>query len=434
MATVIGWLLFVLALMVSIGLHECGHLIPAKKFGVRVSQYMIGFGPTLWSRKRGETEYGLKAIPLGGYIRMIGMFPPNPNGDVEVESLSRTQALVESLRADSLAEINEGEDSRAFYNLSVPKKLTIMAGGPVTNLVLAFVLFTIAFTVIGNPTTTTRVASVVSCVPTAANPDGLLSTDAQCHGSSKTAAALAGISAGDELLFANRKEIATWSDVGVALHDRQGMRTEVSFRSGSTVVTKQVVISTLTTDVLDEQGVPTGAKTDRGFFGISPEIVNIRQPVSFVFPQVGSMIISSVKALGTFPAQVFTTARQLFTSQKRSPTGPISIVGIGQITGEIASAPNVTLSAKAYDFLTLIASVNLFLFLFNMIPVLPLDGGHIGGAIYEGARRVIARIRRKPRPGPVDTAKMWPLAYGVTLLLIAMSLVTVLADILKPIG
>jgi membrane-associated protease RseP (regulator of RpoE activity) len=146
------------------------------------------------------------------------------------------------------------------------------------------------------------------------------------------------------------------------------------------------------------------------------------------------MIFSSVKALGQFPAQVFTTARQLFTSQKRSPSGPVSIVGIGQITGEIASAPNATLSAKTHDFLMLIASVNLFLFLFNMIPVLPLDGGHIGGALYEGTRRVIARIRRKPRPGPVDTAKMWPLAYGVTLLLIAMSLVTVLADIIKPIG
>jgi membrane-associated protease RseP (regulator of RpoE activity) len=434
MLTVIGWVLFLLALMISIGLHECGHLVPAKKFGVRVSQYMIGFGPTLWSRKRGETEFGLKAIPLGGYIRMIGMFPPNPKGEVDASSLSRTQTLVESLRADSLAEIHEGEASRAFYNLSVPKKLTIMAGGPVTNLLLSIVLFTVAFSVIGNPATTTTVASVVACVPTAANPEGLLSTDGQCHGSAKTAALVVGMKPGDRLLTINAKPITAWPDLGAAIRDREGKMTEVSFRSGSIIVIKQVVVSTLVSDVLDANGKPTGAQESRGFLGVSPEIVNERQPLGYVLPQVGSMIVSSVKALGQFPAQVFTTARQLFSSEKRSPNGPVSIVGIGQITGEIASAPNATLSAKAHDFLMLIASVNLFLFLFNMVPILPLDGGHIGGALYEGTRRVVARLRRKPRPGPVDTAKMWPLAYTVTLFLIAMSLVTVLADIIKPIG
>jgi len=434
MLTVIGWILFALALMLSIGLHECGHLIPAKKFGVRVSQYMIGFGPTLWSRKRGETEFGLKAIPLGGYIRMIGMFPPNPKVEVDASMLSRTQTLVESLRADSLAEIQEGEEGRAFYNLSVPKKLTIMAGGPVTNLLLSILLFTVAFSVIGNPATTTTVATVVACVPTAANPEGLLSTDGQCHGSTKTAALVAGIQPGDELLTVNAKSIMAWPDLGASIHDRQGKLTTISFQSGGSVVTKQVIVPAMVTDVLDANGNPTGAQQSRGFLGVSPDIVNERQPLGYVLPQVGSMILSSVKALGQFPAEIFATSRQLFSAEERSPNGPVSIVGIGQITGEIASAPNATLSAKAHDFLMLIASVNLFLFLFNMVPILPLDGGHIGGALYEGARRVVARLRRKPRPGPVDTAKMWPLAYAVTLLLIAMSLVTVLADIIKPIA
>lgn len=432
MSTIIGWVLFVLALMVSIGIHEFGHLIPAKKFGVRVSQYMIGFGPTLWSRKKGETEFGVKAIPLGGYIRMIGMFPPNPKGEVDVESLSRTQGLIESLRADSLAEIREGEEPRAFYNLSVPKKLTVMAGGPVTNLLFAIALFAVAFTVIGNPVVTTQVGAVVECVPTDANPDGLLSTDGQCHGSSKTAALTAGIKTGDELLAVNGKLIEEWRDLGTAVKGRQGKLTEVSFRSGDVIRVKQVVVSTVVLDVVDKNGNPTGDKQERGFLGVSPEVVNQRESIGYVLPEVGRMIVSSVKALGQFPAQVFTTGRNLFSSEERSANGPVSVVGIGQITGQIASAPDTSLGAKARDFLTLIASVNLFLFIFNMIPVLPLDGGHIAGALYEGVRRLIARLRRKPRPGPADTAKMWPLAYVVTLFLIAMSIVTVLADIFKP--
>ena len=434
MSTVIGWVLFALALMVSIGIHEFGHLIPAKRFGVRVSQYMIGFGPTLWSRRKGETEFGVKAIPLGGYIRMIGMFPPNPKGEVDVDSLSRTQALIESLRADSLAEIHVGEESRAFYNLSVPKKLVIMAGGPLTNLLFAVVLFTLAFTVIGNPVITTTVATVVKCVPTEANPDGLLSTDGQCHGSDRTAAALAGIKPGDRLLTVNRASIKNWSDLGVAMKGRQGKLTEVTFASGNATVVRQVVLSQVAIDVLDGSGNPTGAKQERAFLGVSPLLGSHKESLGYVFPEVGRMIISSVKSLGQFPAQVFTTGKQLLTSEQRSPSGPVSVVGIGQLTGQIASAPDESLSTKTRDFLTLIGSVNLFLFIFNMVPVLPLDGGHIGGAVYEGVRRIVARIRRKPRPGPADTAKMWPLAYVVTLFLIAMSIVTVLADIFKPLS
>jgi membrane-associated protease RseP (regulator of RpoE activity) len=432
MSVVFGWVLFALALMVSIGIHELGHLIPAKKFGVRVSQYMIGFGPTLWSRTRGETEFGVKGIPLGGYIRMIGMFPPNPKGTVDKESLSRTQALIESLRADSLAEIRDDEEARAFYNLSVPKKLTIMAGGPVTNLLFAIALFAVTFTVIGNPTVTTQVATVVECVPSDANPDGLLSTDGQCHGSSKTAAFVAGIKPGDVLLSVNGLAINEWMDLGAGVKGRQGKLTEVTFRSGETVQARRVVVSTVSLDVLDANGNPTGKKEERGFLGVSPEIVNQRESLGYVLPEVGRMIVSSVKSLGQFPAQVFTTGSQLLSSEERSPSGPVSIVGIGQITGQIASAPDTSLEAKTRDFLMLIASVNLFLFIFNMIPVLPLDGGHIAGALYEGARRVVARILRKPRTGPADTAKMWPLAYAVTLVLIAMSIVTILADIFKP--
>jgi len=434
MATVLGWVLFGLALMLSIGLHELGHLLPAKRFGVRVSQYMIGFGPTLWSRKKGETEFGVKAIPLGGYIRMIGMFPPNPKGVVDLESLSRTQRLIESLRADSLAEIHEGEENRAFYNLTVSKKLIIMSGGPLTNLMLSTLLFAVAFTVIGNPVLTTRIASVVACVPTTDNPQGLLSTDGQCHGSPATAARVAGMVPGDVLLSVDSRPINSWSDLSTAVGHRGGLQTDVTYRSGATTVARRVTISTLTEDVLDAAGQPTGKKSTRGFLGVSPQLTYERQSSGYVLPQVGSMIVDAAKSLGQFPAQVFATGSNLLDSKPRNPNGPVSIVGIGQMTGQIASAPDESLKSKTRDFLILIASVNLFLFVFNVIPILPLDGGHVAGALYEGLRRVVARVLKRPRPGPADTAKMWPLAYVITLLLIAMSIVTVLADIFKPIG
>src|SRR4051812_14600251 len=147
-----GVLLVVLGVGLSIGLHEVGHLVPAKKFGVKVTQYMVGFGPTLWSVRRGETEYGIKAIPLGGYIRMIGMFPPRPGdaeGMIRVSSTGRFSQLADEARQLSLEEIKPGDEDRVFYKLSVPKKVIVMRGGPVMNLVIAVVLLSGVVTLYG---------------------------------------------------------------------------------------------------------------------------------------------------------------------------------------------------------------------------------------------------------------------------------------------
>ena len=166
---VLGVLFVVLGVGLSIGLHEIGHLVPAKKFGVKVTQYMVGFGPTLWSTRRGETEYGLKAIPLGGYIRMIGMFPPRPGdaeGTIRVSSTGRFTQLADEARQLSLEEIKPGDEDRVFYKLSVPKKVVVMMGGPVMNLVIAVVLLTGLVTLYGQQEVKDGaiVASVSECV------------------------------------------------------------------------------------------------------------------------------------------------------------------------------------------------------------------------------------------------------------------------------
>jgi len=435
MLTLLGILIFAVGLLASIALHELGHMAPAKKFGVKVPQYMVGFGPTLWSRKKGETEYGIKGIPLGGYIRMIGMFPPNPKGVQDREHLGRMGLMIEDARDEVLAEIAPEDEHRTFYRLSVPKKLTVMFGGPFMNLVIATILFTISLSVIGRPEVTTTVSEVIACVPTSANPNGIASTSGTCDGGVSTPAAQIGLSAGDKLLSVNGVEISTWQDLGIALADQAGNVVQVTYlTSTGETVTKNVEVAALESPVINDSGDATGEFTIRGFLGVSPSFDLVQSPISEVPGFMTSVTASSIAALFEFPARVFGLAGDLFTEAPRDPEGPVSVIGIGRISGEIASSESVPAIYKVGDLITLLASVNLFLFVFNMVPVLTLDGGHIAGALYEGARRQIARVRRKPLPGPVDTAKMLPVAYVMSLVLLAMSAIVILADIIKPIA
>lgn len=434
MLTALGILIFAIGLLLSIALHELGHMAPAKKFGVKVPQYMVGFGPTIWSKVKGETEYGLKGIPLGGYIRMIGMFPPNPKGVQDPEKLGRMGQLIESTREEVLAEISPEDEPRTFYRLSVPKKLTVMFGGPFMNLVIATILFTISLSVIGRPVVSTTVSNVVACVPTSANPNGIASTSGTCEGGESTPASEIGLAPGDKLLTVNGVEISAWEDLGTAIGEQAGNVVDVTFLTASgETITKNVEVAALESPVLGDNGDATGEFTIRGFLGVSPSFELEQAPVSEVPGFMATVTASSIAALMEFPARVFGLAGDLFTEAPRDPEGPVSVVGIGRISGQIASSEEVPTLYKAGDLITLLASVNLFLFVFNMVPILPLDGGHIAGALYEGARRQIARVRRKPLPGPVDTAKMLPIAYAMSLVLLAMSAIVILADIIKPI-
>ena len=182
MLEVVGIVLFALLIGVSIALHECGHLIPAKKFGVKVTEYMIGFGPTIWSRKNGETRYGFKLFPLGGYIRMIGMVPPGPDGVGRSMSTGRFATMISDARRQSMEEVGPGDENRVFYRLPVRKRVVIMLGGPTMNLLLAFVLFAIVLVGIGIPGASTSIQSIGTCVPTAASPNGAALPSGVPHG------------------------------------------------------------------------------------------------------------------------------------------------------------------------------------------------------------------------------------------------------------
>ena len=438
MLEVLGILLFALLIALSIALHEVGHLVPAKKFGLRVPDYMVGFGPTLWSKVRGETRYGIKAIPLGGYIRMVGMLPPakdDPQGRSRSMSTGRFATLVAQAREASFDEVLPGDENRLFYKLPVYKRVIIMLGGPTMNLVLAFVFFAIVLVGIGLPQPSLTVAAVVPCTPTLASPSGEALPSGACpQGTVQTPAALAGLQEGDEVVSVGNRTAATWEEVTDWIVANPNTSTTLVVQRAEGQVALPLAIAEVTRPIYDENGAETGESQTVGFLGMRPSFGYVQQPISAVPAFMWDITVRSVQALISLPVRLYELVSDtLIGGQDRAMDGPVSVVGASRLGGEIASMDS-PITAKAATFLGLAASLNLFLFLFNLLPVLPLDGGHVAGALYEGIKRRFARFRGKPDPGPVDTARLLPVAYVVAGVLLAMGAIVIWADIVKPIS
>ena len=445
----LGVLFVALGVGLSIGLHEIGHLVPAKKFGVKVTQYMVGFGPTVWSRRRGETEYGIKAIPLGGYIRMIGMFPPRPGdkpGTLRVSSTGRFSQLADEARQLSLEEIKPGDEDRVFYKLSVPRKVVVMLGGPVMNLLIAVVLLTGILTLYGVATIEdgARVATVSECVVSAKD----AATKTTCAASDpKTPAYTAGVQPGDQIVSVAGEKIRRTADVGRLIRPRVGQSVQI-------VVVRHGVEKTLTATpikntvqqvgpdgepLVDASGQPV--VIDAGFLGVSsgPVIGYQRQSVTAVPGFVGEQLVNTAGVILKIPQKMVGVVQAAFGSGARDPNGPVSVVGVGRMAGDATAGKIPWIGGETgmspfVFLLSLMASLNLALFVFNLVPLLPLDGGHVAGALWEGAKRRIASLRGRPDPGHVDVAKALPVAYAVSSVLIVMSVLLIYADVVKPIS
>ena len=432
---ILGVLIVAVGVAISIGLHEVGHLVPAKLFGIKVTQYMIGFGPTVFSRRRGETEYGLKAIPLGGYVSMIGMFPPRgANAKARANSTGFFQSMVQDARDQSQESIGD-DDDRAFYRKPVWQRVIVMLGGPFMNLVLAVVFFSIVIVGFGTLQTSTTVGSVSACVLPA-------TSDRQtCEpGDQESPGAAAGLKPGDRLVSLDGVAITSWAQSTDIIRESSGEALPLVIeRDGEQVA---LTVTPLLTEryVTDDEGEVvknadgTSKTKEVGFVGIGAAQELVPQPITAVLPMVGENIAGTAGIVLNLPQRLYDVAQAAFGSEERDINGPISVVGVGRVAGEIASLDSISIESKAASLLGLLGSLNIALFVINLVPLTPLDGGHVVSALWEGIRRFFAKLFGRRDPGPVDAAKLMPLTFAVVILFGGMTALLVYADIVKPVN
>jgi membrane-associated protease RseP (regulator of RpoE activity) len=448
--TVLGIVAFAAGLLFSIAFHEYGHFFWARKFGMRVPQFMVGFGPTLFSRTRGETEYGIKAVPLGGYIRIVGMIPPAEEN--ESTRATRMRSFIAEVRGAALDDVRPGDEGRVFYAKPWWQRVIVMFAGPFHNLVLAVLLFTVLLTVVGTSVLTTTVRDVPACVlPAGAvtalqddacsvplTPEGQTceAGAAGCALPQQSPAAAAGLRSGDTIVAIGGRPLDptaydSWTAVQEAIRTSPGQPLDVTIeRDGAR---QRLTVTPIPNTVYADPTDPTEGTTTAGYLGISPSVQLARQDAAAIPGYFGMIVTNAVERLVEIPERIPQLFRAAFLGEERDPNGPIGVVGVGRISGEVFAIPELTGTEKVSTFLQLLASINLVLFLFNLLPIYPLDGGHVAGALYEKARAVVARLRGRPDPGPFDIARLMPVAYVVAGLFVVLSGLLLIADIVNPI-
>ena len=422
----LGVVVFIIGVAASIALHEVGHMWPAKKFGIKVTQYFVGFGKTLWSVKRGETEYGVKAIPLGGYVKLVGMLPPERGKDPHELRRSDTglfSQLISDARHAEYEHVTDADRDRLFYTKPAWQKLIVMSGGPLVNVLIAAVLFTVVISGFGIEEPTTTVKVVADC----AIPDseaGRTCTDAD----PVTPARKAGLQPGDTIVAFNGRPVESWPELTQRIRSNGDRVATLGIERDGQRLERQA-----STTVLARVSLEDPKKTQKvGFLGIEPEHAYVRHGLPTVAAVMGDYSKATIDVIVHLPQRMVDVAKAAVGAPRKAD-GPISVVGASRVAGELVTIDEPTWRERAVRILALLASLNIFLALFNFIPLLPLDGGHIAGAIWEAVRRGWARVRGRPDPGYVDVARMLPVAYAVGVVLIAMGALLIYADIVNPV-
>jgi len=397
---VLGALLFVVALLVSIVLHEAGHMVCARWSGGKVTEFFVGFGAKLWSFQRGETEYGVKAIPAGGYVKIVGM--------------------------TDLDEVEPGDEDRALKNKPARKRLLTLSAGSLVHFLIAlgiFFLIPVAFGV-QKADTTAKIGEVASCM----NADGSTSgCDPAAHPSP---AALAGLQAGDVITSVNGTPITSFDQLTKTLHGLPaGTPSTIGFTDLDGAAKTTMVVPVHADSVqLDSNSSATGPASLIGLRQASyTQHYNPISAIKYTGTEFWTVLKGTFTGLAAIPGSI----PKLFTSTvdhtQRSTDSPMSVVGIAEVTGSVIGA------AGFAGFFGLVASVNVFVGVFNLLPILPLDGGHIAVLLYEEARKRVYRLLRRPVPGRVDLNKLLPVAYAFLLVFGGLMILLLAADITNPI-
>ncbi|GAA2155431.1 site-2 protease family protein [Kitasatospora kazusensis] len=427
---VVGILLFVVGLLFSIAWHELGHLSTAKLFGIRVPQYMVGFGKTVWSRRKGDTEYGIKAIPLGGYIRMIGMFPPGADGRITKRSSSPWRSMIEDAREASYEELQPGDEHRLFYTRKPWKRVIVMFAGPFMNLILSVALYLAWFMGIGLQMPVQTVHSVSECVLPAA----VAATTDKCPANAtKSPANLAGLKAGDRIVSFDGDSIGSYKQLQADIRKSPGRTVSIVVDRKGQQQTLTAAITSNTVSPVDKDGQPVqGAPVAAGFLGFAPATGVVHLGVGDSVDQMTTMARHGISSLVALPGKIPGLWHAIVGHDPRPADSPMGMVGAARLGGDVFSM-NIPATQQLAFMVQLLAGINLSLFLFNMLPLLPLDGGHIAGALWESLRRKAARVFRRSDPGPFDVAKLMPVAYVVAGIFICFTALVMVADIVNPV-
>jgi membrane-associated protease RseP (regulator of RpoE activity) len=373
----LGIIAFVLALLTSVMFHELGHFLTARKFGMHVSEFFVGFGKRIWSITRGETEYGVKAIPAGGYCRIEGMTPVD--------------------------EMPAGQEHRAFVKASSLKKLIVLGAGSTAHFIIGFLAIFSIFFAVGYTTITPVVARVAP----------------------GSVAESTGFTAGDEIISINGKKVTSWSKDALAIGASKGAVMHfVLLRDG-----KKVSIDAAPAYNADAKrymlGVTTALGTERdGFLKATSEAGK----------STWFLTKESAKSLVALPTKVPQLIRETFMHEERDPNGLVGVVGAARVSGQAVGSDKLNSNERLATFILLVASLNIFVGLFNLLPILPLDGGHMAVAIADEVRALFARLRKKPRPAPIDVNVLTPITGVVVVLLAILTVVLVIADIINPVS
>lgn len=388
MSYLLGVLIFVVALLVSIMLHEAGHFVSAKAFGMKATKFFIGFGNTVWSRTRGETEYGIKALPLGGFVDITGM--------------------------SNLDAVDPADEPRTFRAKPPWQRSVVLLAGSFMHFVIGFVLIFAVALAIGEQNTTT--ISVTACVPAKA-------TQVNCPPSAaKSPAVLAGLRNGDKVVAVDGHKVSTWNQLTsqIVAH-KPGTSVAFTISRDGRQFTKNITLA------------PLKWRKKGGFLGVEEVPFVHVSPVTAVqstASQFGQVVTASVDGLGKLPSEI----PKLFSPNRAKNGGGVtSVIGVGEATGQVVSAGGVSWQQKVAFVLLVIASVNVFVGLFNLLPFLPLDGGKLAVVIFEWIRSRLARLFRRPDPGPVDMQRLIPLSVGFLFVFVCLGALLIAADIFNPI-
>lgn len=398
MANVLGIILFALGIGITVALHEAGHMFTARAFGMRVRRYFIGFGPRIASFTRGHTEYGLAAFPVGGFCDIAGM-------TVQDEFLT------------------EEEEPYAMYKKPAWQRIIVLAGGITVNLLLGFIILLMIAMTTGLPNPDADVRPRVGEVSCAANQNAEGELE-PCQGLGP--AGEAGVEPGDIVVALNGETMDSFAQLRDTVMTHPGETVTLTVERDGAPRDFDIPLATVTRLNAEGQLVKVGA------IGMTNQIIDIRETYSFVdaIPATarysGDALNATVQGIAQFPAKIPGVVASIF-GQERDVNGPMSVVGASRVGGELVER------SLWSSFFMMLATLNFFLALFNLIPLPPFDGGHIAVIFYEKIRDALRRLMGKEPKGPADYTKLMPVTYALAFVLMAVGALIMIADVVNPI-